>query len=278
MAMTRADANRAFLPEEVGRLIIQPVQRESLAFQTATDVPTSAGTFRIPIVAEDPSAAWVDEGEEITPSDASLDEEVVTPAKVAGLTVITRELAEDSSPAAAQLVGRGIARDIARKIDAAFFGDLADPAPTGLAGLTGVQEVDAGQEWTNLDPFAEAISKAEQVGATLTAFVANPADVLALAELKEQTGSNKPLLTPDPTMPTRRMIQGVPLYVSPAVDEGTVWGYDKAFVHVVRREDTTLAVDHSAFFTSDRVAVRATMRVGFGFPHKASIIKISLSE
>lgn len=277
MAMTRADANRAFLPAEVGQLIIQPVQRESLAFQTATDFPTSAETVRIPIVAEDPVAEWVAEGEEITPSDASLDEEVVTPAKVAGLTVITRELAEDSSPAAAQLVGLGIARDIARKIDAAFFGNLPAPAPGGLAGLTGVQEVDAGQAWTDLDPFAEALSKAEQVGATLTAFVTSPADALILANLKEATGSNKPLLSPDPTMPTRRMIQGVPLYISPAVSAGTVWGYDQAFVHVVRREDTTLAVDYSAYFSSDRVGVRATMRVGFGFPHKASIIKITLS-
>lgn len=278
MAMNRTDANRAFLPHEVGTLIVQPVQAESLAYQTTTVVETSGEQFRIPIVAHDPTAAWTAEGAEISTSDAELDEEVVTPAKVAGLTIITRELAEDSSPAAAEVVGQGLARDIAKRIDQAFYGDLAAPAPPGLGGLTGVQTVDAGSAWANVDPFAEAISLAEQEGATLTAFAANPADALTLATLKEATGSNKPLLSPDPTMPTRRMVQGVPLYVSPAVSTGTVWGYDRAFVVTVQREGATLAVDSSAYFTSDRVAVRATMRVAFGFPHPASIIKVSLSE
>lgn len=278
MAMTRASANRSFLPEEIGRLIVQPVQAMSVAFQTTSTVSISGEQFRIPIVTEDPTAAWTAEGAEITPDDATLDEIAVKPSKVAGLTIISRELADDSSPAAAQVVGQGLARDIAKRVDQAFFGDLAAPAPAGLGSLTGVVEVDAGAAWANADPFAAAISLAEQEGATLTAFVANPDDALALAQLKEGTGSNKPLLQPDPTMPTRRTVQGVPLYVSPAVTAGGVWGYDRQFVATVLREGTRLDIDRSAYFSSDRVGIRATMRVGFGFPHEASIIKVALSE
>lgn len=37
-----------------------------------------------------------------------------------------------------------------------------------------------------------------------------------------------------------------------------------------------LAVVKSAYFTADRTAIRATMRVGFGFPHAAAIQKIVL--
>ncbi|RSN50852.1 phage major capsid protein [Actinomadura sp. WAC 06369] len=277
MAMLRSNANRAFLPEQVGRLIVQPVQAESVAFQTTSPVTISGEQFRVPIVAEDPTAAWTAEGAEITPSDATLDEEVVKPAKVAGLTIISRELADDSSPAAAQIVGQGLARDIAKQVDAAFFGNLAAPAPPGLGSLTTAPEVDAGAAWADADPFAHAISLAEQEGATLTAFVANPTDALALSTLKEGTGSNKPLLGSDPTMPTRRTVQGVPLWVSPKVTAGTIWGYDRNFVMTVLREGTTLAVDSSAYFSSDRIGVRATMRVGFAFPHPASVIKISLT-
>lgn len=263
------------LPEEVSALVVQPVTRESVAMQTATVVTTGSHTFRIPRVTEDPTAAWVAEGAEITPDDMTLDEIDVTPSKVAGLTIISRELADDSDPAANNVVGDGLARDIARKVDAAFFGALASPAPSGLGALAGTTPVAAGVAFANLDPFAEAMSEAEQLGATLTAFVANPADALALAQLKDATGSNRPLLGVDPTQPTRRTIFGVPLYVSADVTAGTVWGYDRDKVWIVLRDDAKIEVDRSVFFTSDRVAIKATMRVGFAFTQPATVVEIT---
>jgi hypothetical protein len=62
------------------------------------------------------------------------------------------------------VVGIGLARDIARKVDAGAFADL--------------------------DAFAEAISLAETVGATETSFVTSPATALTLAKVKTGTGSN----------------------------------------------------------------------------------------
>jgi hypothetical protein len=43
----------------------------------------------------------------------------------------------------------------------------------------------------------------------------------------------------------------------------------------VVRQDAQVESDRSVFFTSDRVAVRATLRVGFGFPSPAAIVKIA---
>jgi len=266
------------LPDEVSTLVVQPVTSASVATQTATVVMTGSHTFRIPRVTEDPTAAWVAEGAEITPDDMTLDEIEVTPAKVAGLTIISRELADDSDPSAHTVIGEGLARDIARKVDAAFFGALAAPAPSGLGALAGTTPVAAGTAFADLDPFAEAMSEAEQLGATLTAFVANPADALTLAQLKDATGSNRPLLGVDPSQPTRRTIFGVPLYVSPDVTAGTVWGYDRSKVWVVMRDDAKIEVDRSVFFTSDRVAIKATMRVGFAFPHPATVVEITTGE
>jgi hypothetical protein len=34
--------------------------------------------------------------------------------------------------------------------------------------------------------------------------------------------------------------------------------------------------DRSVCFTSDRVAVKATMRAGFGFVHAASVVKVTI--
>ena len=72
------DAHAAILPDEVGTLVVQPVQRLSTAMSVGTVVQTAAAKFRIPVVTADATAAWTPEGDEITVSDASTDELVLT--------------------------------------------------------------------------------------------------------------------------------------------------------------------------------------------------------
>jgi hypothetical protein len=62
----------------------------------------------------------------------------------------------------------------------------------------------AGTTWTNTDPFAEAITTADAEGGLIRFFVANPADYLAMLQIKKQTGSNEPLLGIDANQATRR--------------------------------------------------------------------------
>ncbi len=263
------------LPDTYGPLVVQPALDASVFAQVATIAMTGSTEYRIPIVAADPTAAWVAEGAEITPSDPTLQELVVTPAKVAGLTIISRELANDSNPAAAQVVGDGLARDIARRIDQAAFAGLASPAPAGLSTLSGVQTYVNASAFANLDFAAEAISKAETVGATINHFVTSPATALALAKVRTETGSNRPLLGENATSATGRTILGVPLLVSQFVAANTLWAIDSSRVWLVVREDTTVEADRSVFFTSDRVAVKAVMRAAFGFVHPQSVIKVT---
>ena len=129
--------------------------------------------------------------------------------------------------------------------------------------------------FTNLDFAAQAISKAEQVGARITAFVTSPATALALATIKTGTGSNQPLLGADPTSATGRVILGVPLLVSQYVAANTLWAIDGTRTWLVVRDNATVEADRSVYFTSDRVAVKATMRAGFGFVHPQSVVKVT---
>ena len=46
---------------------------------------------------------------------------------------------------------------------------------------------------------------------------------------------------------------------------------------LVLRADASVEADRSVYFTSDRVAVKATMRAGLAFPHPASVVKVTLS-
>lgn len=72
-----------------------------------------------------------------------LDEINIVPAKLAGLTIISNELAMDSSPAALQVVGDGLVRDLARKTDQAFFANTTTNGPAGLLSITRQQPMRA---------------------------------------------------------------------------------------------------------------------------------------
>ncbi|WP_166501660.1 phage major capsid protein [Rhodococcus erythropolis] len=276
MLTSTAGVTSILTPDQVNALLIQPLQNLAIATRVSTVVNVGTHGLRLPSVLEDPSAGWVAEGAEIPVSESDLGEIEVVPSKLAGLVVISNELAADSSPAALQVVGDGLVRDIQTKLDTAYFGNLAAPAAKGLASIT-TTTINAGAAWTNTDPFAEAIAAAETKGVVITNFVANPADALLLAKVKKQTGSNEPLLGLDATAPTARTIRGVPLLVSPAVLAGTVWAIPQSRSFVAIRNDTSVTTDASAFYTSDRTAIRATMRVGFGFPQPLGIVRINIT-
>lgn len=275
MSMSTANSGAILTPAEVDELLIKPALSNSVAAQVSKVIRTNASSLRLPVVNADPSAAWVAEGAEISISDLAVAEVVIPFRKLAGLTALSNELIADSSPEASSQAGAGIARDIARKMDAAFFGTTITDGPDGLGALSGVQGVDAGTDWTNLDPFHEAISRIETVGATVGAFVTSPAVALKLATIKTANGATTDLLQPDPTSPTRRVIAGFPLFVSPAVEANTVWALPFERCVTGMRQEASVTTDASIFFTSDRTAVRGLLRVGFGFPHIEAVVKIA---
>lgn len=283
MTMLTSKTPQAFLPDEFGNLVVIPMTQQSVAFAAAGALPVKgrADAYRIPIVNTDPSADWVAEGAEIPVTEQGLGEVFDVFHKLSGLTIISREMRDDTNPGVQQTIGMGLARDLARKADVAIFGARGDNhlAPQGLEDLEGVTTIDAGDKWTNIDPFTEAIYAAANVGATLAAFVANPADAVALATLKRGSGSMEPLLGPDPTEPGRQQIQGIKLLTSPAVTPGTVWGIPgNNLVALPIREDANIEVDDSVYFTSDRTAIKATLRITALYPHEEAIQKITLSK
>lgn len=274
MTVTISSANLSLLKQQVRDIFIRSVAVQSVALVVSDVVISDAANLRVPIVVSDPSTGWVAEGSEITPSDATLGEHVITPKKVAGLTIVSNETVADVTPAASKIIGEGLARSCTMNVDTAFFANTTTNGPAGLKSLT-TTVVSAGGSWSNADPFTQAVYAVEAVGATVSAWVANPADALLLASIKEATGSNKGLLEPDATKPGQRVIGGIPLYVSPAVAVGEVWGIPKDRVLAMLRKNVTVEVDQSVYFSSDRTAIRAVMRVGFGYPHPLGIVKVT---
>ena len=133
------------------------------------------------------------------------------------------------------------------------------------------------RSYANVDAFSDALYTSANNNGEITSWVTNPATAMVLSKLKQGTALNSPLLQPDPTKPGQRQILGVPLLTSPAVPTANnqVWGIPRDFTYFVIRSGAEVIADRSVFFTSDRIALRATLRCSFGFPHPPSIVKIA---
>lgn len=289
--MTTANQPRAIVDSAVGNLIIRPLEAKSVALRAATrvNVDESSNAFRVPVVTEDPAVSWAAEGEEIAADGAKLTEDADVFHKLAGITAVSNEFLDDSSPAIADIVTGGLARSLALKLDTAFFGSRGSDvkAPRGLGDITGVNTIAAGTKLTSLDPFVDAVYAASKAGgATLNSFVCHPSTGLLLAKIKEKDGSQRNLLQPDPTKgdgvteagtvtPAAR-IAGVPLWTTPACPENVVWGVPRDSVVIAVRKDITLTRDSSVFFTSDVTAIRALARVTTVFGHPSAVQRITI--
>jgi HK97 family phage major capsid protein len=276
MAFNRGEGTLALTPDDHGAVYWQPLNALSVALQVSDNIQTTAAKYRVPVVTATPNAAWTAEGAEIALSDPTTTEVSVTPPKLAALSKVSRELADDSGQTAIGIVGQGMIRDLAQKLDEAFFGSpVSAEAPSGLNDVVGISTVTLTDEFANADPFNAAMSQAEQVGETVTAFVGHPDTVLRLANLKESTGSNRGLLQPDPTAPGRRVIGGVPLFQSQHVAANTVWAIPRSASLAILRTPAELTVSQDAYFSSYSLGVRIVQRAGFLFPHAAALVKIT---
>jgi HK97 family phage major capsid protein len=261
----------AWTPEDYGKAIDLVVDAESIAFLVATVTNTDKQTIRFPILVDDAATGWVPEKGTIPLTDPETGEVVVTPTKVAGRTELSNESVMDSDPEVLDETAKGLGRSIAKRIDAAFFGNTVTNGPSGLLSLAAdFQVVDAGA-FTNLDPFHDAKLEALNNNAELTHFVLAPDVANTLAKVKTATGSNAGLLE---TVDDGIRLAGVPVYVSRAVAAGNAWGLDKRQIRTVRRLGTTIVADGSASFDSDATQLRATSRVGFGFANPAGIVRL----
>lgn len=276
MITTDPNGQAILAPEQVESLLIRPLIDQSITAQVATVTQTDAPSVRFPVWVSDPQVTWTEEGEEINQSEPDLDEINVHFTKTAGMFVCSRELFDDANPEAINEIGNGLVRQMSNSIDAAMFAPTALPAPAqpGLASTTPT-EIEGALD--SLDGFFEAQSIAEGEGMTVGTFVTNPATALNLATLKESAGSNRGLLQPDATAPGVRTIGGTPLLVSKHVAPGVVWSIPREAVRLVIRKDAEVVTSDQAYFSSDRIAIRGTMRVGLAHLAPTAVTKITMT-
>lgn len=273
------DGNNAILrPEYYSELVMGPILELSeavnpLNYLSKKVVVGQSNELRVPVFAEYPTADWVGEGEEIVQGQPRLEEVRIQPTKVAGIVPVTRELIQDSTPQAAEIVGMSLSREVARQLDRAFFGDLSGDnphAPKGLESLaTEPIQVD---DLTSLDPFLEAVYKVAKNEGNVSGWATHPDTALQVAKLKDEETSHRSLLA------DASLVLGKPLTVSPAVTPGTIWGIDGNHVLTVMNQDIAVEASDAPYFTRDVTALKVTARFGYGFPHPGAVAKIVIGN
>lgn len=269
MSTTQANISSGFLPEAYGELVNLAVQAKSIAANASTFLTTNKHKLNVPVWKSDPSVAWYSELDTIAEADGATDTVSITPAKTAGLTLVSNEGAEDTDPAIAEQIGAALANQIARAVDKAYFANTTTKGPNGLLSLD-YSTVDTGAGITNLDPFVSARYKAIANGSTLTSWIVSPDTAETLSNLKVQTGSNQSLLQ---FVDDGIVVAGLPVLVSDQIDEDTVaWGIPKAHSLFVQRKGTEVRNFHHV--EKDGLWIRAVSRIGFGFTNEPGIVRL----
>lgn len=290
---TTGTAGGSFAPTEAADYFFDQLVAMSVGLESGfRQVPTQAARLAIPRVLADTVASWTAEGTEITPTDPNADVVTATPRKLAGLVYASNELVSDSNPDAQNVLAENLARSVALKLDKSFYeGSGTAPEIRGLKNQSGIQTVSMGANGaalTNLDPFADALGLLAEADANGTAIVMHPRNWRALTKVKEATGSNKPVLIEGSGTPTggiRRSLYGVPVYLTSQLStdetQGTadtansIYVYQADQVVVVMRNGADIQVDTSAAFSSDRTAVRVTLRADMVLPNPAAVVRIT---
>jgi HK97 family phage major capsid protein len=266
--MQHSNTADAFTPEDFGGLVNLAVQAQSIAARCSTLFETDKVKVNFPLWTADPEVAFYNELDTIAVTDGETDQVEVIPSKTAGISLISNELKDDSDPSVADRIGKGLANQIARAIDAAYLADTTPKGPNGLLSLS-YSTVDTGAGLANLDPFIAARFAAEAAGSELTHWIVKPETAEALSKLKTAAGSNQPLIQ---FVADGITIAGLPVLRSNQMDAATMfWGIPSEHVMFVQRKGTT--VERFPAVHEDGTWIRAISRLGIGFVNPAGVVR-----
>jgi len=140
---TDTDSAGGYLvPEFYSSSIIKKLRADTVAVQLGATEITSAKGFpiKIPRLKTDVTGYWVAEGSSITASQPVIDQIMLTPRTLAGRTILSNLLIENSAPTADAIVNDSIAAQLALGLDNAILQGSGNDQPVGLLNVVTATE------------------------------------------------------------------------------------------------------------------------------------------
>jgi HK97 family phage major capsid protein len=273
--MAVSTANAAELTaEQVQSILVKPLEQQSVFLAAGPRIfDTDGSPVRIPKLGGATSPAWHGENEQITDDDVDFDEVTLLPSTIKSVKTLTRfsnELARQSVVSLESAIKDRLVKDVADKLDAAFIAGTGDTGttPLGILNYAGTQEVTAVGA-ISFDAILDAWGLLLSANANTAAskWLMRPETFVALRKVKQGTGSNQYVLTPDPTQDGVFRLFGSQVIVTnriPVVDAETDTTSavlaDFSQIAVARDQAPTVKILDQTFGDYDQQAIRVTAR------------------
>ena len=258
--------------EQVEAILVKPLEQASVFLAAGPRIfDTDGSPVRIPKLGAATNPAWHGENELITEQDVAFDEITLLPSgmkSVKSLTRFSNELARQSVVSLDAAIRDRLVTDVAAKLDSAFIAGTGDAGttPTGIINYAGVQRVDA-VGTLGLDAVLDAWGKllAANANPASAKWLMRPETFVALRKIKQATGSNQYVLTPDPTQDGVFRLFGSPVIVTNRIPDDEVAGTsavlaDFSQIAVARDQAPTVKILDQTFGDYDQQAIRVTAR------------------
>jgi HK97 family phage major capsid protein len=227
----------------------------------------SGEDIKVPVESTRPAATAIAEGTSISELDPTFSSITLKSQKVAVLTKISRELMQDSGIDIMGYLGRTLGTSVGIRVNNLLTVGTGTTVPNGIvtaagSGVVGGTAVSGAFTADNLIDLAHSVDGAYvRLGG---AFMMRRTSIGAVRKLKDTAGNY--LFAPAATVGSPDTLLGFPIVENPDVAaiatsaKSVLFGYHGSY-HVRQVGGIEVARSDDAYFASDEIGVRLTMRV-----------------
>jgi HK97 family phage major capsid protein len=252
------------VPDEFERTLIEALQENNIMRQLARVVQTSSGTLKIPVVASQGAASWVEESASIPESDSTFGEVTLSAYKIATMIRVSQELMADSAFPLDTFLASEFGRRIGVLEEEAFISGNGTGKPTGFLQSAQAGKTAATATSLTFDDVIGLYYSLKAPYRNKAVFITNEATVELLQKLKDS--NQQYIWKPSISDGVPNMIFNRPVYTSsymPAVAAGAkaiAFG-DFSYYWIGDRQGRTFQRLDELFSANDQIGFKATQRV-----------------
>lgn len=211
-----SDADGGYLvPDEFEKQLVQKLHQENVLRSISHVIQTSSGDHKIPVVASEGTAAWLDEEAAYTESNATFRQVTLGAHKLGTLIKVSEELLNDSAFDLTNYISSEFARRLGDAEEEAFLTGNGTGRPTGILNDTnGAKDgiTTASATAITFDELIDLYYSLKEPYRKNAVFLMNDDTVKAIRKLKDK--NNQYIWQPSIQAGTPDMILNCPVYTS----------------------------------------------------------------